>query len=167
MYINYCDAQRALTDDQLVRYLPKKEKKFELSKKQFALSDTTIISQNAVYVLSEYLCGQKCDSLYTYMRFFNDGRVFVSFTYLSYPSKKELSDFSYGKYGRYIVDNEKIKVELYMDRQDGIMYMFARHVSDGIQFYKTSGRGIGQIIKVTRTTDDGYYRKTYTNFIAN
>jgi hypothetical protein len=44
------------------------------------------------------------------------------------------------------------------------MYIFAKTVSNGIQFYKTTGRGRGQIMKVGKETDGGFYRKDYAKF---
>jgi hypothetical protein len=160
--VSYCNAQQLYSAEVQKSYLPQKELKFNLSKKLFALNDTSIISCNATYVLSEYLCGEKCDSLYTYMRFFNDGRLFVSFPYLSYPGAKEFNDLNYGRYGRYIVKDGIIKTELYINKHDDMMYMFAKPVSNGIQFYKTTGRGIGQVMKVSKGTDAGLYKKDYT-----
>lgn len=161
-YVNCCEGQRVYSDEQLIKYLPKGEREFQLSKQSFTLCDTSIISPNAVFVLSEYLCGQKCDSLHTFIRFFSDGKVFVSFPYQTYPKVHEFNDLSYGKYGRYIVKDGDIKIELYMNKQHGLMYMYAKPVNRGIQFYKTTGRGLGRILKVTRTTDAGFYRKDYT-----
>lgn len=164
--VHYCFAQRAFTDEQLKRYIPKKEKKFKLSKQSFTLSDTSIVSTNAVYVLTleeverkNYEIVKRTNS-YTYMRFFNDGKVFVSFSYLSYPSVEEFNDLSYGKYGRYVVENGEIIVELYMDNKYGIMFMFAKPVSTGIQFYASSFRRHA-LIK-NRSTDGGFYKKDYT-----
>ncbi len=159
----YCNAQQAYSEEYQKKYLPKKEKKFVLSKQLFVLNDTAIISPNNVYV--NVLIGPppQGNSFYTYMRFFNDGKVFVSFPYLRHPTIEEFNDMTYGKYGRYIVKDGEIKIELYMNRQHGMMYMFAKPVSKGIQFYKTTGRGIGQILKVSKTTDGGFYQKFFLN----
>ena len=77
---------------------------------------------------------------------------------------KELNDRGYGKYGYYIVKDGKIKIELYMNRQHGMMYMFAKPVSTGIQFYKSQPTGfllLGGLFNATRTTDGGFYKKGY------
>lgn len=157
-----CYAQRELSPEAQKPYLPKGTIKFELAEQPFMLTDTAVVSANAVYTRSGYFCGAKCDSSFTYMRFFEDGRVFVSFSYLSYPGVAEFNDLSYGKFGRYRIEEGGIlKVELYMDRQHGVMYMFAKPVSQDIQFYKTTGRGAGQVLKVTKTKKGGFYRKGY------
>ena len=90
--------------------------------------------------------------------------MFVSFSYLSYPSVEEFNDLSYGKYGRYIIQDGKIKVELYMNKQYGMMYMYAKTTARGIQFYMSSATGMGGIFTRSRTTDGGDYRKAYTKF---
>lgn len=164
--VHYCCAQRAFTDEQLKKEIPKKEVKYKLSKQAFALSDTSIVSINAVYVLTfeeverkNYEVVKRSNS-YTFMRFFNDGRVFISFAYLSYPSIEEFNDLSYGKYGRYIAENGEITIEFYMNKQYGVMFMFAKPITSAIQFYATSFRRHA-LIK-NKSTDGGFYKKEYT-----
>lgn len=152
-------AQREYSEETQLRYSPTKEIKYRLSKKEFILSDTSIVSSDAVYVNGAYYCGKDCDSSYTFMRFYNDGSVFVSFPYLSFPNDEEISDMSYGKFGHYITDGESVKVELYMNKEHGVMYMFAKPSQMGIQFYKSTGRGLGQILKVSKTKNNGFYKK--------
>jgi len=160
-------AQRAFTDDQLKKEFPRKEVKYKLAKMPFELSDTSFVSINAVYILqlheTEWKDYKRVDSTtsYTYMRFFNDGRVYISFAYLSYPTAEEFNDLSYGKYGRYVVKDGKITVEFYMNRQYGVMFMFATPVRTGVQFYATSG-GMKPLF-IERDTTGGYYRKDYTD----
>jgi hypothetical protein len=163
--VHYCFAQRAFTDEQLKKELPKKEIKYKLSKQAFTLNDTSIVSSNAVYVLmleeverKNYEVVKRSNS-YTFMRFFNDGRVFISFAYLSYPSAEEFNDLSYGKYGRYILKDGEIIIEFYQNRQYGVMFMFAKSVPTGVQFYATAYK-MKALIK-NRSTDGGYYKKDY------
>ena len=152
-------AQRELSEEQKNKYLPHKKVKYKLSKQAFILNDTSIVSTNAVFVASEYLCGEKCDTSYTFMRFFNDGRVFISFVYLSYPSAEEFNDLSYGKYGRYIVKEGEVIVEVYMDKVWGVMCMFAKPLSTGIQFYALAGRP--NAIFKNKNHGKSFYQKTY------
>ncbi|MES2388280.1 MAG: hypothetical protein V4543_09785 [Bacteroidota bacterium] len=136
------------------------------------MPDTSVLSVNAVYVLemvedryeNHVVTGQ--DTGYIYMRFFNNGRVFFSFAYLSCPATYQFNDLTYGKFGRYIVNGDEIKAELFMNRQYGIMYMYAKPVKNGIQFFKLSGRGIGEKLMVTKTTEGGFYRKKYVSLNA-
>lgn len=85
----------------------------------------------------------------------------MSFAYLSFRTKEEFNDLSYGKFGRYLIKNGEIKVEMYMDKQDGVIYMYAKPILLGIQFYKVTASGFGQFMKVRRGTDGGLYEKHY------
>ncbi len=155
--LHNCFAQREFPNYDIKKEMPRKEIKYKLAKQAFNLSDTTLISSKVAYVSSEYLCGFKCDSLYTIMRFFADGRVFISSTYLSYPKVGEFNDLSYGRYGRYMVKDNKITVEFYQNKQYGVMFMFAEIISTGIQFYATSYK-MNALIK-RKSKQGGYYQR--------
>lgn len=167
----FCNAQPAFSKEQLRAYLPKKEAKFKLPRQFF--NDSTVISTNAIYIKTSeeeeqenYQVTKRVES-FIYLRFFNDGRIFISFPYLSYPNNEEFNDLTYGKFGRYVVKDKEIKIELYMDKEDGMMYMFANPVANGIQFYKSTGTGVGEVLKVSKTTDEGFYRKDYAKLDDN
>ena len=151
-------AQRALTDEQTKRYQPPATLEYFLSSQPFELKDSTVISVSAVYVSKQYLCAEKCDTLYNFMRFYSDGRVFVSFEYKSYPSVDEIKDDQYGKFGRYVVQMNQIKVELYQSRQHGIEFMHAKPVNDGLRFFKTT-RTVERKQKVYKGKDNVLYKK--------
>jgi len=75
--------------------------------------DTNKIKVDGVYIVS-YPCVQpmKCsDSVYSFYRFFKNGRVFMSNIYCSFPNKEELNDLEYGNYGYYKIDNDNLIVE--------------------------------------------------------
>ena len=122
-----CLAQREFPNYDIKKELPKKEIKYKLAKQALSLSDTTLINSKVAYISSEYLCGFGCDSSYTIMRFFDDGKVFISATYLSYPKFAEFNDLNYGRYGRYIVKDGKIIVEFYQNKQYGIQFYATSH----------------------------------------
>jgi hypothetical protein len=86
--------------------------------------------------------------------------VFISFAYLSYPSVEEFNDLSYGKYGRYIVKDGEVIVEIYMDKVWGVMCMFAKPLSKGIQFYALAGRP--KAIFKNKNHGKSFYQKAYT-----
>lgn len=154
-------SQKALNDEQIKKYLPKKEIKYKLSRKTYFLADTAFVSLNAIYLNSEYLCGNGCDTFYTYLRFFEDGRVFFSFSYMSNPTKEELNDFSYGKFGRYIIQKDSIiTIELYQDRYTGIEFLHAKKTENGIQFFSHGVRNPKCIFN-KKDTSGGYYEKKY------
>jgi hypothetical protein len=157
--------QRAFTEEQLQYEFPKKPVKYKLSKTPFSLTDTLIVSSKAIYI-GEFIEEEwenyevvKRSNSYTFMRFFNDGRVFISFAYLSYPSVKEFNDLSYGKYGRYLLKDGEIIIEFYQNRQYGVMFMFAKPVLTGVQFYATAYK-MNPLVK-NKSTDGGYYKKDY------
>lgn len=84
--------------------------------------------------------------------------MFCSFQYLSLPSRQELEDTTYGKFGRYVIKDGKLKVELYQDNYDGYAFLYAYPVADGIQFYKSTSRG--WLFRSTRRTrEGGHYQK--------
>ncbi len=146
------------------KYSPSKNQKFNLSKHPFKLEDTSLVSVNAYYIRineeQEWKNYKMIKTVYSYsyMRFYPDGRMFCSFQYLSQPNKKELQDTTYGKFGRYIIENGKLKVELYQDKHDGYAFLYAYPVSGGIQFYKSSSRG-WLFRNTTRTKEGGYYQR--------
>jgi hypothetical protein len=163
--LNICHAQRALKKEEMEDYLPGVTAKFELSNQLFELKDTSVITSNAVYVLeSKDLVTSK--KKYTYLRFFVDGKAFISFAYLSYPGVEEFNDLSYGRPAFYTIKDGQVIVEFYMDKAWGVMSMVARPSPTGIEFYKLTG---GPDIK-TKTkeksannrTDNSFYKKVYT-----
>lgn len=158
--INYCLAQRVTELERLKRSIPPKNQKFVLAKDDFKLQDTSVVSPNDYYLNAEYLCSLRCDTLFTFMRFYSDGRMFCSFLYKSPPGWLELKDTTYGKFGRYVITDGNLKVELYQDNHDGYAFMYAYPVPDGIQFYKSSSRG-WLFRSSRRTKEGGHYQKYY------
>jgi|GEM_PF-1398532 len=159
-------AQRAFTDNQLKNEFPKKAVKYKLAKMPFELADTLSVSTNSIYVYQRKTNPNDPKHInipfsYKYMRFFEDGRVYISFAYLGYPTTAEFNDLGYGKFGRYLVNDNKITIEFYMGRQYGVMFMFAHPVPTGIQFYASSGSM--RPLFVEKDTTGGYYRKHYAN----
>ena len=67
---------------------------------------------------------------------------------------------TYGKYGWYVIKDGEIIIEFYQNRQYGVMFMFAKTVSTGIQFYATSYNMNAKI--KNKSTEGGYYQKKYT-----
>ncbi len=131
-------SQKAANENDIKIMTPKKGIKYKLANKKFKLSDTTIISLEARYLNCNYLCGNKCDTLYNYLHFYNDGRVFFSFSYLNYPTKQEYNDTTYGKFGKYIIQNDSIiTIELYQDRYTGIEFLHAKKQNMEYSFFHT------------------------------
>jgi hypothetical protein len=148
-----CNAQRVLSKEQQEKYYPSKKRKFKLSKQVFELSDTAIVATNAVYVRSVPAAPweKSNDSTYSYFRFFIDGSMFISFTYRNYPSVEEFNDLSYGQYGRYVIEEGKVKMEMLIDKQAGMMFLYAKPDEKGLTIYLATGRGKGLFNKKSKT----------------
>src|SRR5687767_11174742 len=94
--VHYSSAQRAVKPEDMEDYLPPKSTKFALANQLFELKDTSVITPNAVYVMEQKQV-VKPPKTYTYIRFFKDGKAFISFSYLNYPNEEEFNDLSYGR----------------------------------------------------------------------
>jgi len=154
-------SQKIFNDEQIKKYLPKKDPKYKLAEDAFCLLDSSVISVNTIYIRTTNSERYENTSYYTYLRFFEDGRVFFSFSYLSFPTQKELNDFSYGKYGRYIIQTDSIiTVELYQDKYTGIEFLHAKKIENGIQFFSHGCRNPKWIFN-KRDRTGGYYMKKW------
>jgi len=167
--------QRAGFIDELWRSFPKKPIKFRIPLNSPFLNDTTIVSTHAVYVRKEEDIDMKnykiIDTTYSYMffRFFENGEVFISFSYLSFPTEYEFNDLRYGKFGRYMIENGFIKIEYYTMINYGVEFMYAKPVPTGIQFFDSSNRNLGRrrLLRNSRNyyknPPEGNYKKYYAN----
>lgn len=124
---HYCQAQRALKEEELAYNLPKKTTKFELANQLFELKDTSVISPNAVYV---HEMGTT-KTTYNFIRFFKDGKALVSFDYLSYPTEEQFNDFSYCRPAYYTIKDDQVIIEFYQDKAWGVMKITARRLDNG------------------------------------
>lgn len=124
---HYCHAQRALKEEHMAPYLPKKTTKFELANQLFELKDTSVISPNAVYVQEMGTTKTTCN----FIRFFKDGKALVSFDYLSYPTEEQFNDFSYCRPAYYTIKDDEVIIEIYNGKQWGVIKMTARRLDNG------------------------------------
>lgn len=143
---HYCHAHRAIKEEDMADYLPKKTTKFQLGNQLFELKDTSVISPNAVYVQEmvsrEYANYQVISETKTYnfIRFFKDGKALVSFDYLSHPTEEQFNDFSYCRPAYYTIKGDQVIIEIYQDKQWGVMDMVARRLNNGgLEFYRLAG----------------------------
>ncbi|HVA99624.1 MAG TPA: hypothetical protein VNG53_12080 [Bacteroidia bacterium] len=144
----YSEAQKLnYSKDAIESMHPGKWQHYHLAKHSFMLSDsdTVIVSLNAVYMQrmvgppSRDQSGKLIsgDSLYQYMRFLKDGRLFVSFLYKSFPNEKECNDLSYGRYMRYIVEADGcIKMEV-VGPYRHLMYTYGKAVGNKLILYSS------------------------------
>lgn len=83
---------------------------FKLHKREGLKVDTSLVKTNGVYI-SEINTNGK--TIYTFARFFENGRVYFSCDYCSYPSDKDFNNLKYGSYGYYIIKNGEVKIETF------------------------------------------------------
>lgn len=84
-----------------------------------------MISTDAVYVLID-----STTMNYKFIRLFTDGKCFISDWYASYPNNSELNDVVYGWRGFYILKEEEIRIEFYLDGYTKYVY-YLGNISDG------------------------------------
>jgi len=103
--------------------------------------DTFKIKTTGVYI-SEYKNDE--EGKYSFFRFFDNGKVFISKPYCSKPSQEELNDLYYGEYGYYRVDSNVVTIEtFYHNGKLGTRFYvasFYKIKSDGIYVYATEQR---------------------------
>jgi hypothetical protein len=183
---HYTYAQRAVREEDMAYYLPKKTTRFKLANQLFELKDTSVISPNAVYVQEmisrEYANYQLISETKTYnfIRFFKDGKALISFDYLSYPTEEQFNDFSYCRPAYYTIKDDQVIIEVYQDKQWGVIDMVARRLNNGgLEFYRQAGDPDVKIRKNDKDTsvnrkdnkpkspflykrETAFYRKDYT-----
>lgn len=163
-------AQKLLSDKEQDALMPVYELKYKLDKYNFLLEDTSIISTHAAYILTAYGIKYKGrfkelskPNQFVFIRFFVDGKVFVSFPYLSYPSIEEINDLTYGRFGKYIIKNQKIVVEIY-DGVKNLVFLFYEPNKEqtGIIHYGSS-RILNPLFNNPLNKDvSEFYKKEYT-----
>jgi hypothetical protein len=85
----------------------KKNYNFKLLKKEGLNIDTNLVKVSGVYI-TKFEGGM---GTYEFIRFFENGRVFLSCGYCSYPTIEELNNLNYGDFGYYIIKDGEVKVE--------------------------------------------------------
>lgn len=89
--------------------------KFILLKTKGVNIDTALVKTNGVY-LSKYFrnnLDKTQQDIYSFYRFFENGKVYMSCGYCSLPSEREFNELKYGFYGEYRIENNQIIIEYY------------------------------------------------------
>jgi hypothetical protein len=142
------------------------EVEFKMDHEKFECCDSSIISTHIAYEgkMSSHGFDLGAQPTYTYrwIRFSTDGRVCLSWYYSSYPTFDEMNDFKYVKYGRYRVEKDKLIIEWPLGKDDRNVFMFARKVPSGVEFYADAKRRHGWV----RFRKEGYplYEKSNYTF---
>jgi hypothetical protein len=84
-----------------------------LSKEGLSI-DTSVAKINGIYYVQSIQKGvNNGNATYYFYRFFNNGRVFISCRYCSFPDSIQLNNLNYGVKGLYRVTNNIVKIESY------------------------------------------------------
>jgi adenine C2-methylase RlmN of 23S rRNA A2503 and tRNA A37 len=159
LLLSFCSfSQRVFSLEQKNDFLPKKHLKYKL-KNENNFINSSIIDTNAMYISREFSTIHQ-DTFYSvFIRFYEDGRVFFSFSYYGNPTNEQFNDSTYGKFGRYIIQKDSIiTIELYQDRYTGIEYLHAKKTDEGIQFFSHGSRNPKWILN-KKESSGGYYEK--------
>ena len=92
----------------------KKYYRFLLLRKEGLSIDTSLVKINGIYILESRLNPiNEGNSSYYYYRFFENGKVFMSCKYCSFPDSIQLHNLNYGDYGEYRIENNVLKIETF------------------------------------------------------
>ncbi len=83
--------------------------KFRLIKKTGINVDSNYVKTTAIYVNTFMDDGNVMK--YSFLRFFPNGKVYISCLYRSFPTNDELNDLTYGDYGEYRLDSTRLTIE--------------------------------------------------------
>ena len=88
---------------------------FKLIKNEGLKIDTSIVKTKGVYVSKDSFLDldQIWKNRFSFIRFFEDGKVYKSCSYKSFPTNEDFKDFTYGFYSEYKVENGNITIESY------------------------------------------------------
>ncbi|MEN8194615.1 MAG: hypothetical protein ABFS12_17475 [Bacteroidota bacterium] len=114
-------------------YQHNKKLKYDFKKDARKLSMYNDIDFTSVYIHKYYSESYK-DSTFYFIRFFNDGRVFMSDYYYSEPTEKECNNLTYGRRGYYRI-REFIEMEFYINGYDGY-WIYVCEIYDDKLSYK-------------------------------
>jgi len=85
---------------------------FKLLKTVGLKIDTLKIRTDGIYIVKgAFFDGNGEHEAFHFYRFFNDGRVYQSCTYIDIPKEKETSKLDYGKFSEYMVKNDELIIE--------------------------------------------------------
>lgn len=89
----------------------KKHERFRLLKKEGLHIDTNKVKVNGVYV-NKYISETGAIS-YSFLRFFTNGKVFISCEYCGSINPSDFGNFNYGKFGEFKLEGDLIKMEVF------------------------------------------------------
>ncbi len=93
------------------KYCTKEKFRFTINKKHAFHTDTSLVKTNGIYMCMP----QSNDGTprYKFIRFFENGRTYLSGDYCSFPMPDAIEDLKFGFYGAYTVSGDSVIVEMY------------------------------------------------------
>jgi hypothetical protein len=116
-----------------------KPRRYKLSKYKFELRDTSKLSINAAYLFKFPPFPGSNKFPYSFIRFFKDGKCYWSKVYDSFPTKANFNDYNNGEFGRYILKDSLLVIELYTKLEEVIysdVFFFGNLSSNSLVIYK-------------------------------
>jgi len=113
---------------------------FKLAKENFMLNEKSILDVNSVYI---HRIEFEHETYFSFLRFFNNGRVFYSFPYKELPTEKECNNIRNGLIGYYTLSGNELEYEIFGQiSSEGFRYVkyFALIENEEINTYKLKFR---------------------------
>lgn len=95
-----------------------KNPKFSLSKKVCKLNNLKLIDTTTIYI-GKFFSGINLDTLYYFLRFFNNGRVYASTLLDRFPDNDDVNNFKKGMIGYYVINGTDITIEIFYPQNFG------------------------------------------------
>ena len=95
-----------------------KKPNFSLSKKAQKLKNIELIDTTTIYI-GKFKSGIKLDTLYYFMRFFNNGRVYSSTLLDTLPTNDDMNNLKKGMIGYYYLNGNELITEIFYPQNFG------------------------------------------------
>jgi len=120
--------------------------------------DTAVAKTNGVYLRKFFRINldKTRQDIYHFYRFFENGKVYMSCGYCSFPNGSELNDLKYGSYGEYRIENNQIVIEGH-GSYVGYYLSYWKTESDTLIETHTSKRKFDGKIKLKKAYTDNEY----------
>jgi hypothetical protein len=134
-----------------------KKVKYKLNKEVFVPIDSLMPDTNAVYLEQMNPSTQNEKTVYTFLRFFADGRVFCSEALEHIPSEEDFNDLKNGQRGYYRFYKGSLKMELKSRTSTHFEYYFMKLNGNQIFLYRYKGRA--ELIPIRKKLDVWYQKR--------
>lgn len=123
--------------------------KFKLLKEKKINIDTSKVKINGIYLrkYEEKDVDGKPIEVYSFCRFFNNGKMYCSSGYCSFPTEKDFNNLKYGFYREYCMEDDKIIAEGYAPWR-GYLLIYYKIVGDKIVSLGSSDRKFSKDVAI-------------------